>query len=271
MDYIIKGMIKKEDLGKLPDVLPVMVYAARDRRVLGSAPVNEDGSFEIKYKYKVSGREKKPIGAYLIIGPKLPGDQILKTKLERKFLSSKGFKRASPRYKYEFEEAIPISKKDKRIYAGTIMEFASGFTYMGYIRTCLPLIEDAGHPCPLGCVNPGTLSTSEHRAYVRISREDNIIGDDILVSDGSESEESLSGEFSVTEIIPGLWIFPLGYTALVEVYQKIGGITNTLYSGNHRFEHNYPQYICIDRDEVEIIEIPELEGLGVGNSFGFTR
>ena len=272
MDYIIKGKIKKDDLEKLPDELPVMAYAARDRRVLGSAPVNDDGSFEIKYKYRVSGKEKKPIGAYLIIGPKLPGDQILKTKLERIFLSSKGFKRASPRYMYEFKEVIPLSETIKRKYVGAIREFATKFTYMGYIRTCSPLIEDPAHPCPLGCGGtPGSLSTSKHRVYVRISREDNIIDDDILVSDGSESEESLSGEFSVTEIIPGVWGFPFGCTALVEVYQKIGGITNTLYSGNHRFEQNIPQFICIDRDEVEIIEIPELDGAGVGNSFGFTR
>lgn len=270
-DYIIKGKIKKDDLEKLPDKLPVMAYAARDRRVLGYAPVNEDGGFEIKYKYRVSGKEKKPIGAYLIIGPKLPGDQILKTKLERKFLSSKGFKRASPRYMYEFEEAIPLSEKYKIRYEGTLMAFANNFTYMGYIRTCSPLIEDSAHPCPLGCGNPGTLSTSEHHVYVRIAREDSIIGDDILLSDGSESDESISGEFSVTEIIPGLWIFPFGRTALVEVYQKIGGIVNPLYSGSHTFKDNLPQYICIDRDEVEIIEIPEPEGAGVGNAFGFTR
>jgi hypothetical protein len=173
---------------------------------------------------------------------------------------------------YEFEEAILISEKDKRRCEETIRGFATSFPYMGYIRTCSPLIEDPAHPCPLGCGGtPGSLSTSEHRVYVRISREDSIIGDDILVSDGSESEESLSGEFSVTEIISGLWGFLFGRTALVEVYQKIGGITNTLYSGSHRFEHNLPQFICIDRDEVEIIEIPEPDGAGVGNSFGFTR
>jgi len=271
MDYIIKGKIKKEDLGELPDVLPVMAYAARDRRVLGFAPVKEDGSFGIKYKYRVSGKEKKPIGVYLIIGPKLPGDQILKTKLEREFLSSKGFKRASPRYMYEITEEISISETNKRTYERTSMGFCTGFTYKGCIMTCSPLIEDA---CPTGCGDPGTLSTSAHRVYVRISREGKIIGDDILVSDGSESEESLSGVFSAMEIIPGLWIFPSGRTALVEVYQKIGGITNTLYSGNHRFGNrfvpNLLEFICIDRDEVEIIEIPELDGPGVGNSFGFS-
>lgn len=274
-DYIIRGKIKKEDLEELPDVLPVMAYAARDRRVLGSAPVNEDGSFEIKYGYKFSGKEKKPIGVYLIIGPKLPGDQILKTKFERVFLSSKGFKRASPRYMYEFEEAIALSETNKRKYEKGVLEFATPFTYNGYIRTCSPLTEDAGHPCPLGCGNLGTLSTSEHHVYVRIFHEDNLIGNDILVSDGSESEESISGGFRVTEIIPGLWLFPpfLSYRrpALVEVYQKIGGSTYMLYSGNHGFEHDHPQFICIDRDEVEIIEIPELEGPGVGNSFGFTH
>ena len=267
MDYIIKGKVKKDDLEKLPDELPVMAYAERDRRVLGSAPVNEDGSFEIKYKYKVSGKEKKPIGVYLIIGPKLPGDQILKTKLERKFLSSEGFKRASPRYMYEFEEAIPISEKDKSNY----VQWARGFTCVGYIWTCSPYIEDAGHPCPSGCNDPGYLSTSGHRVYVRTSREGNIIGNDIPVSDGSESDESIPGGFSVTKTITSIAPFFTGCTALVEVYQKIGGITNTLYSGNHTFKHDDPKIICIDRDEVEIIEIPEADGLGVGNSFGFTR
>jgi hypothetical protein len=44
-DYIIKGKIKKDDLEKLPDKLPVMAYAARDRRVLGYAPVNDKTSW----------------------------------------------------------------------------------------------------------------------------------------------------------------------------------------------------------------------------------
>jgi len=66
-------------------------YAVRDRKVLGSSQINkENGKFEIKYKYFTL--KKNPCGVNIIVGPDLPGDQILKMKLERIFLSSKGFK-----------------------------------------------------------------------------------------------------------------------------------------------------------------------------------
>ncbi len=266
VDYIIRGKIDPEDLKKVSKEVPIEVYAARDRRVLGSAPVNEDGSFEIRYEYKASGKDKKPIGAYFIIGPKLPGDQILKTKLERRFLNSKGFKKASPEFMYEFEKKISLGPVWLKKYDSAIIKVL--FTYKGIIRTCSPLHEDIA--CPFGCENMGSLSTSENRVYVRISRGDTVIGNDIEVSDGSDG--ALTGEFSITK--SWYWLLhPISpiEIPLVEIYQKIGGITNTLYSDYHEFENNLPVYFCIDRDDVEIIEIPEPEGPGTDDSFGFTQ
>ena len=43
-DYSIKGKVTPDDLKKISGELPISAYAIRDRRVLGSAPINDDGS-----------------------------------------------------------------------------------------------------------------------------------------------------------------------------------------------------------------------------------
>jgi len=263
VSYTIIGKIKKFEAGKLLNDLQLVAYAARDKKVLGSAPINNDGVFEIKYMYKGSGRENKPIGTYLIIGPSGSADQILKIKHSRAFLSSRAFSKASNGYLCKQKDPFDFSEHD-------IYKYKSFFTYSGYIRTCSPLVENASHPCPLGCGDPGSLSTSENLVYIRISRGGKIIGDDIPVSDGSESPESISGKFSLKEVVNSS-IPPVSRTAFVEIYQKMGGITNIIYSGDLTFENNFPKYVCIDRDTANIIEIPVPDGAGAGRSFGFSR
>ena len=67
-DYSIKGKVDLEGLRETSDEMPILAYAVRDRRVLGSAPIGKDGSFQIQYKYKVFGKNREPYGVDLIIG-----------------------------------------------------------------------------------------------------------------------------------------------------------------------------------------------------------
>jgi len=267
-EYVVKGKVSRKDLKEISQELPLYAYATRDRKVLGSAPVKNNGSFSVDYRYKITGRKRKPIGVYLIIGPKLPGDQILKTNLERKFLSSKGFKKVGRKYMYPVEKTCRMMKN---IYEALIFGFKHTFTFKGNVMSCSSILEDPAHPCPLGCFGGEVLSTTDNHVYVRLFTESEIIALDIPVSNGSDG--AFPGEFSYkkTWYSPYLYLYPMTEECTVEVYQKIGSITNVLYNATHVFQSNLPQYFCIDRDDVEIIEIPEPEGAGSGNSFGFTR
>lgn len=261
-DYSIKGKVELEDLKRISSEVPILAYAVRDRRVLGSAPIGEDGSFEVNYKYKVFGRDrnKEPYGVDLIIGPELPGDQILKTKLERKFLSSKGFKKASPKYAYEIAESIKLSNKWKVELDIIKPHMKCKMTYTGFVYTCSPLNIPPGGQA--GCVSQEALSSAEAEAYVRLTIG-NTIAEDI--------EIDVTGRFEKTFTWSGFTCTMLWVPRKVEVYQKTDTGDHILYTGYHYFEHNKAEDIFIDRDKVEIRPIPPDPTIGTGNYFGFER
>lgn len=250
VEYVIRGQIDPEDLKRVPKEVPIRAYAVQDRRVVGSAPIEKGGRFEVKYEYKVFGKDRKAYGAHLIIGPDLPGDEILKTKLKRRFLSSKEFKSASPEFKSEIAEPIKLSEEFLVDYAWVITNFINKFTYTGFIFTCAPLIPPGGWG---GCYSPQALSDEE--AFIRLSKGDRIIAEGI--------ELDVTGKFEFTQIwfhsdkiylLCGNWVYGgAGHGVSVEVYQKIGSQEYTLYQGVHDFEDNIAKLIFIDREETYII------------------
>ena len=262
-DYHIKGKVAPADLQKIPADVPLVAYAIRDRRVLGHGAVSEDGSFVVRYKYKALGKDEGAYGVDLIIGPELPGDQILKTKLERRFLSGKGFKPASPNWMYEFDQ--PISLSDKwYVEFERIRPFLNcEFTYTGFVYTCSPLNIPPGGQA--GCVDQQALSCpgGEVEAYVRLSRGSHIIAEDL--------EIDLTGRFETTIRWHSFICLVIWAPVTVEVYQKSDAGEHTLYTGDHYFSNNIAQDIFIDRDEVEIICPPPDPTPGTGNFFGFER
>jgi hypothetical protein len=262
-NYSIKGKVDLRGLREISDEVPILAYAVRDRRVLGSAPIRKDGSFQIQYKYKVFGENKEPYGVDLIIGPELPGDQILKTKLERTFLSSKGFKQASPDWKIELAESLVLSDKVWQAIFDYSVLATCQFSYIGFVYTCSPLNDPPGGHA--GCVSQEALSSADAEAYVRLSSVSTgaITAEDI--------EVDLTGRFEKTETWPGIsCVFP-SEPVKVEVYQKTDAGDHIVYTGPHVFDNNIAEDIFIDRDKVEIIAIPPDPTPGTGNFFGFER
>ncbi len=263
-DYTITGKVNLDGLKEISTDVPIVAYGIRDRRVIGHGPVKEDGSFEIHYNYKVFGENKEPYGVDLVIGPELPGDQILKTKLERKFLSAKGFKSASPDWQYEISETIRLRDEWYRDFDRIRDYIRWEFTYSGFVYTCSPLnIPPGGQD---GCVDQEALSCpgGDVEAYVRLSRGSRIIAEDI--------EIDITGHFETTTHCSGLHcLLEIIGPVTVEVYQKTDTGEHTIYTGDHTFLHNIAQDIFIDRDETEIICTPPAPTPGTANFFGFER
>lgn len=256
--YSIKGKVELEDLKRISSEVPILAYAVRDRRVLGSAPIGEDGSFEVNYKYKVFDRDrnKEPYGVDLIIGPELPGDQILKTKLERKFLSSKGFKKASPKFAYEIAESIKLSDTWK-VEIDKIKPKCKR-TYTGFVYTCSPLNIPPGGQA--GCRSQKALSNADAEAYVRLWG----------IHYAEDIEIDVTGRFEKTFTWYDIHCLSAVRPTKVEVYQKTDDMgDHILYTGVHSFAHT--EDIFIDRDKVEIIPILPNPTPGTGNYFGFER
>jgi hypothetical protein len=262
-DYTITGKVSPDDLKKISTNVPIVAYGIRDRRVIGHGPVKEDGSFEIHYKYKVFGKDKEPYGVDLVIGPELPGDQILKTKLERKFLSSKGFKPASPKWKYEIDESIHLGDKWHIEFDRIKLYMNCEFTYTGFVYTCSPLNIPPGGQA--GCVDQEALSCpgGDVEAYVRLSRGSHIIAEDI--------EINMTGKFETTIHWHSFICLYIWAPVTVEVYQKTDTGEHTIYTGDHYFSNNIAQDIFIDRDKTEMICTPPDPTPGTGNFFGFER
>ncbi|UCD17315.1 MAG: hypothetical protein JSV44_12830 [Candidatus Zixiibacteriota bacterium] len=270
-DYKITGKIDAKQIEKVELELPLQAYAVRARRVLGRASINKDGSFEIRYRDQTYGKDEQPYGVDLIIGPELPGDQILDAGLERKFLPSKGFKRSNPGFDFPVGEM-----KMAEAYFESLGQYEVGikrsFVYTGFVYTCSPLVPPTnGSPT---CYNQQALSGSETEAYVRlISPIGNIIAEDIEIDN--------TGRFSFIKVWFGqygeygkydkYYMILLATTTKVEVYQKTDAGDHILYTGEHQFNNNVAEYIFIDRDEVEIISRPPDPTAGVGNYFGFER
>jgi hypothetical protein len=259
VEYSIKGKVRIEKSKTVSFEVPIVAYAVRNRKVLGSAPVNRDGSFEIEYRYKGFGKDKEPYGVDLIIGPELPGDQILKTKFERIFLSSKGFKK-SRSYEYIIDKPIMLGPQFTDYLDRIILIATYTFTYCGFVYTCSPLQIPPGGQA--GCVGQEALSSADAEAYVRLIKGSQIIGEDI--------EIDITGRFEKkkTYFWPG-WV--LWTPVRIEVYQKTDEGEHTLYTADHHFQNNIAEDIFIDRDTVEIIPIPSLPTPGPGDYFGFER
>lgn len=262
MEYCIKGIVDTENLQDVLQKGPIVAYAVRDRRVLGSARVKENGRFEIKYKYKCFGKDQKPYGVDLIIGPELPGDQILKTEFERRYLNSNGFKKVNP-WEYTILEKIELLDQWKIHFDDIYWKKKCEFTYTGFVYTCSPLNIPPGGQA--GCVSQDALSSAEAEAYIRLTRipTGKIIAEDI--------EIDLTGKFEHTHTYSSLICFYLPVHAGVEVYQKTDEGDHILYTGNHTFNHNIAVDIFIDRDKVEIITKPPNPTPGTANYFGFER
>jgi len=260
IEYSVKGNIDHRKIKDLSNDITLMAYAIRDRRVLASSPIEEDGSFNITYNYKSFGKKGTPYGVDIIIGPELPNDEILQTDLERTFLSAKGFKPLGTQLTYHIAEPVVVTPQIPHL-----PHFHKcHFTYTGFVYTCSPLRTPPGGQ--EGCQNPNVLScaSGEVEAFIRLKRGKHII------AEGIEIEPT--GKFKMTK---KWWrpyfCFYFPQSIDVEVYQETDTGEHILYNGKHTFSDNIAEDIFIDREKTEIICIPPKPTVEGGNFFGFER
>ena len=260
LEYSIKGNIDHSKTKDLSHDVTLVAYAIRDRRVLASSPIEEDGSFNITYNYKSFGKEGAPYGVDIIIGPELPNDEILQTNIKRTFLSAKGFKPLGTQLTYHIPDPVVVTPQIPHIPPF----HKCHFTYTGFVYTCSPLRTPPGGQA--GCQNPNVLScaSGEVEAFVRLKREKNIIAEGIEVEP--------TGKFEITKKWwTPYFCFYFPQSIDVEVYQETDTGEHILYSGKHTFSDNIAEDIFIDREKTEIICIPPKPTVEGGNFFGFER
>ena len=137
------------------------------------------------------------------------------------------------------------------------------FTYCGFVITCLPLhIPPGGYA---GCYNKEPLSSADAEVYVRLSKDYNIIGENIPLD--------INGRFEYTQVWYSAFtlVASIPFSARIEVYQKTPDGEHSLYAGDHSFFDNQASTIFIDRDKVEIIPTHDPPTPSAGHYFGFER
>lgn len=276
--YRIKGSIDSRLLRAIPEGLTPRVYAVRDRRVLGSSPIEKDGSFSIAYKYEIheERRRRLPIGASLIVGPDLGADRILKEGFPRAFLPPGDFKEEEG----EWCGTVPRQVVNK-IFTKTIIDevwIDWRKTYCYEWRPCVQVLACSKIEDGL-CYDEQPLKNVRVRIYeVRWPLLWPISGPGpskytTLVAEGNTDH---AGYFKPElTICKKLFIIPFymvkGY--IVEVGQIIDGAFNSIYRDPEDELRELKSDLC---EEIHILKtdviIPEdAEELLTGNAFKLTR
>lgn len=282
-NYKIDGKIDPKVLKEVPEELGLRIYAVRDRRVLGSSPIGRDGSFSIEYKYEIYAKDRKrlAIGPYLIAGPDLPRDAILREKIPRVFLPPKEFKKKEGKWCGTVPRKVVGKIISKSIIDKIVLPWRKTYCYQW--RPCVHVLACSKIEDGL-CYNEQPLTNVRVRIYEVLLRI-------LTLPFGSERKgqkytklvaEGDTDQFGYFRpqmtICKRFSVFPyydyykkLGY--IVEVGQIIDGMFNAIYKDLEDQPRDLKTDLCeeiyIDKTKVVIPEIPE--GLLTGNTFKITR
>lgn len=276
-NYKIDGKLQPELLKDVPKELNVRVYAIRDRKVLGSSTVAKDGSFSIKYKYEFQEEKTKklPLGSYLVVGPDLPEDRILKEKFPKVFLSSRDFKEKEGEWHSFAPDAI-IAKTLSKSYIEKYWK-AWWERFCREWRPCVRVVTCSDIQSGL-CYGEEPLTNVRVRIYevrwVILTR----FGVDphrsvVLIEEGDTDD---FGYFRFTRtkcfyphMLPTYTV--LGY--IVEVGQVIDGLFNSIYRDPDDQLRELKSDLCEDIliHETKVVKPQEAEGELTGSIFKLTR
>lgn len=285
-NYKIEGKIDNEVLKKIPKELGVRIYAVRERKVLGSSPIGKDGSFSIKYKYDIYEKEKKrlAIGSSLIVGPDLPGDEILKEKFPTIFLSPERFKEIEG----EWCGTVPPKLINKIIDGPIIKQYWIQWwnAYCYEWRPCVQVLACSKIESGL-CYDEQPLTNVHVRIYkvsgpIFYRTGTSPLKYTVLVAEGDTDQFGYfktikvicKKPFMIPYIEPSLYPYfykNLGY--LVEVGQIIDGAFNSIYKDPEDRLRELKNDLC---EEVyipkwKVVKPEPADGLLTGNTFKFTR
>ncbi len=272
-NYNITGKFDPERLEKVPEELGVRIYAIRDRKVIGAAPVQRDGSFAIEYKYDTyeSKNRHLALGTYLVAGPEIPEDGILREKFPRIYLSPEMFQEREGEYYAEVPQEITAQV----LHEQYIIDWFERYCYVWrpciQIQTC-SCIKDGV------CYGERDLAGARVRIYAFVDPVIHWVGSSgepylRLVAEGNTDG---SGRFRHEEtrcryryMIPVERI--LGYR--VEVGQVIDGAFNAIYMDPEETLRTLTSDLCeeIYINEVDVVVPSDDEGQLTGDTFKLTR
>lgn len=276
-NYKIDGKLDPKVLKEIPKELGLKIYAVRDRRVLGSSPIERDGSFSIKYKYEIYEKDEKrlAIGPSLIVGPDLPGDAILKGKFPMAFLPPEEFKEKEG----ECSGTVPTKVIDKVISKAIIDKWWIPWwkTYCYEWRPCVQVLACSKIQGGL-CYGEQPLTNVRVRIYevrwpmlVPVGKEPQRYTE--LVAEGDTDQ---FGYFRPKiKICKKLFLIPF-YTVsgyIVEVGQIIDGMFNSIYRDPEDQLRDLVTDLCeeVYIEEWKVVKPEPPEGLLTGNTFKLTR
>ncbi len=271
-NYKINGKLNTALLKELPKGLKLKVYAVRDRRVLGSSAIDEDGSFNIAYKYgayEVRGK-KLAVGPSLVIGPDMPGDAVLKGGFPKVFLKHEAIIEKAG----EYVAAVP---------AATLKEL---FSKPAIERVLVPWWKQFCHewrPCVqiISCsrIENGICYGEQPLLNMRVRIYE--VGQ-LLFGHGqvknlvAEGDTDQWGYFRFQKTICFIpWADPAFFSKgyLVEVGQMIDGAFNLVYADSPSELRDLESDLCeeIYILKTDVIVPTEDEGMLTGNVFRLTR
>jgi len=272
-DHIITGKIDPEKLKEIPDKARVKVYAIRDRKVIGSSPVEKDGTFTIKYSYEIyeNAKEKLPLGVYLTIGPDVPEDAILRERFPRALLPVNVFREREQKFYAEVSDEIIDRAFIRKYIIDWHKKYCTVWNPCIHVMTC-SRIEDGL------CYGEADLKDARVRIYAVRRRIVWPVGSGpgpytVLIAEGDTDS---SGRFWHEETICRyLYVIPiyltLGYR--VEVGQIIDGAFNQIYIDPEDKLRTLESGLCeeIYINEADIVAPIEAEGPLTGDTFTLTR
>ena len=276
-NYKIEGKIDNKVLEKIPKELGIRIYAVRERKVLGSSPIEEDGSFSIKYKYDIYKKDEKrlAVGSSLIVGPDLSGDEILKEKFPTIFLSPEGFKEIEGEWCGTVPPKLIKVIIDRPIIEKYWIPWWKNYCYEW--RPCVQVLACSKIESGL-CYDEQPLTNVHVRIYavrwpIIYKTGTSPQKYTVLVAEGDTDQ---FGYFkTIKKICKKLFMIPfyknLGY--LVEVGQIIDGAFNSIYKDPEDQLRELKTDLC---EEVyipkwKVVKPEPADGLLPGNTFKLTR
>lgn len=259
-------------LKEVPKELKLKVYAIRDRRVLGSSFIKDDGSFNITYQYGIhEARGKKfGVGPSLVVGPDMPGDAVLKGKFPTVFLGHENLTEKEGEYTATVSAAIMNKILTKTSLEQVLLPW--WHNYCQEWRPCVQIIA-------CGKIQNGQCYDEEPlpNVHVRIYEVGELLfGQSQVKNLVAEGDTDQWGYFKFEKTICFIpWADPAFFSKgyLVEVSQMIDGALNLIYADPpnqfRSLESDLCEEIYILKTDV-IIPVPP-DGLLTGNVFKLTR
>lgn len=273
-NYKVTGKIDPKQLEDIPEKANLTAYVMRDRKLLGSAPVQEDGTFSVEYAYEVYSEEDKiqPLGVQLTFAPIVPDDSIVNEKFKKSFLPSGDFKSEGEMFYAEASKAVIESAFEREFIIDWFRKICITRDPCVQVLTCSSIESGV-------CYHEKDLANA--RVRIHEVRQSLLLGPwptpnppyTVLVDEGdTDSSGRYWAEWTICHY---RYIFPfyitLGYR--VEVGQIIDGAFQQIYMDPEDELRDLPNGVCSEVyiPETDVIQPTDPEGELTGSTFKLTR